>query len=160
MDETHTSPRTDREANLATSRADRERSLDALHLLELHAGSAGPGREQEWLANVRRAISALELALGRQRGNAAPDESLLSTIEREQPRLQRRVRELRQRYHAIHDDVAALREQLDATDKADTIDVTDIRQKLERLASELRYQRARETDIVYEAYAVDLGDGD
>ena len=160
MDESTTSPGTVPQANLALSRADRERSLDALHLLELHAGSAAPGREHEWLAGVRTAISTLEHALGQQQGNAAPDESVLSNIERDEPRLQRRVRELRQRYQTIHDEVIALREQLDRTDKADTIDVTDIRQKLERLASELRYHRARETDIVYEAYAVDLGEGD
>jgi uncharacterized protein involved in copper resistance len=160
MDEPNPSPRTETQANLVASRADRERSLDALHLLELHAGSAAPGREHEWLTGLRTAITTLEHALGQQQGNTAPDESLLSTIEREQPRLQRRIRELRQRYRAIHDDVANLSEQLDATDNTDTIDVTDIRQRLERLANELRYQRARETDLVYEAYAVDLGEGD
>jgi hypothetical protein len=160
MNERQASSGTEQHANVATSRADRERSLDALHLLELHAGSAGPGREHEWLAGVRTALTTLERALGQQRGNATPDESLLSTIGRDQPRLQRRVRELLQRYRTIHDQVGALREQLDATDNAETIDITDIRQKLERIASELRYQRARETDIVYEAYAVDLGEGD
>jgi len=160
MDETNTSPRIVRQTNLATSRADRERSLDALHVLELHAGSAAPGREHEWLSGVRTAIATLERVLGQQQENAAPRESLLSNIERDEPRLQRRVKELRQRYRTIHDEVAALRERLDAADKDDAIDVTDIRQRFERLASELRYQRARETDLVYEAYAVDLGEGD
>ena len=150
---------TDQQA-VVTSRAHRDRSLDALHVLELHAGSAAPGREHEWLAGIRAAITTLEYALGQQQGNAAPDESLLSTVEREAPRLHRHVQELRQRYRAIHDEISSLRQQLDATEQTDTIDVSDIRQKLERLANELRYQRARETDIVYEAHAVDLGEGD
>jgi chromosome segregation ATPase len=160
MHESETSAGTDQQANLAMSRADRERSLDALHLLELHAERGGRGREHEWLAGVRAALTTLERALGQQQRNAAPDVSLLSTIERDQSQLQRRVQELRQRYRVIHDEVDALSEQLDATDKTDTIDVTHIRQNLERLANELRYQRARETDIVYEAYSVDLGEGD
>jgi hypothetical protein len=137
-----TSNRTNEQSNVNTSRADRERSLDALHALELHAGSAAPGREHDWLTDVRNAITTLEHALIIQEGNSAPGEGLLSAIEQDAPRLQRRVTELRQRYRAVQDDV------------------TDIRQKLERIASELRYQRARETDLVYEAYAVDLGEGD
>jgi len=146
--------------HIETSRADRERSLDALHTLELHAGSAAPGREHDWLADVRDAITTLEHALALQDGNSSPDAGLLSAIEHDEPRLRRRVRELRQRSRAIQDDVAALRRQLQQMDASDSIDSADIRKTLERLASEMRYQRARETDLVYEAYAVDLGEGD
>ena len=95
-----------------------------------------------------------------QEGNSTPDEGLLAAIEHDEPRLRRRVAELRQRYRAVQEDVTALNRQLDTIKAPDKIDVTDIRQKLERIASELRYQRARETDLVYEAYAVDLGEGD
>ena len=155
-----TSNRTNEQSDVNTSRTDRERSLDALHALELHAGSAAPGREHDWLKEVHNAITTLERALGIQEGNSAPGEGLLSAAEQDAPRLRRRVADLRQRYRAIQDDVTALSRQLDAIKPADTIDVTDIRQELERIASELRYQRARETDLVYEAYAVDLGEGD
>jgi len=149
-----------RGSTVDSSRADRERSLDALHTLEIHAGRAAPGREHDWLADVHRAIAALERALTIQECNSAPDEGLLSAIERDEPRLRRRVEELRQRYRAVNDDVAALSRQLHAISPTDTIDVADIRQTLERIAGELRYQRARETDLVYEAYALDLGEGD
>jgi hypothetical protein len=155
-----TSNRANEPSNVDTSRTDRERSLDALHALELHAGSAGPGREHDWLNEVRSAITTLERALIIQEGNSAPGEGLLSAIEQDAPRLQGRVKELRQRYRAVQDDITALSRQLDPIKPADNVDITDIRQKLERIASELRYQRARETDLVYEAYAVDLGEGD
>ena len=155
-----TSNRANEQSNFTTSRTDRERALDALHALELHAGSAGPGREHDWLTDVRHAITTLERALIIQEGNSAPGEGLLSSIEQDAPRLQRRVTELRQRYRAVQDDITALSRQLDTIKPADNIDITDIRQKLERIASELRYQRARETDLVYETYAVDLGEGD
>jgi len=155
-----TSNRANEQSNVNTSRADRERSLEALHALELHAGSAAPGREHDWLNEVHNAVATLERALTIQEGNSAPGEGLLSAIEQDAPRLQRRVTELRQRYRAVQDDVTALSRQLDTIKPADMIDIADIRQKLERIASELRYQRARETDLVYEAYAVDLGEGD
>src|SRR5438445_1389998 len=132
------SNRANEQSNVNTSRADRERSLDALHALELLAGSASPGREHDWLAEVRSAIITLERALTIQEDNSTPDEALLSAIEHDEPRLRRRVTELRQRYRAVQDDVTALSRQLDTIRPADMIDVTDVREKLERIASELR----------------------
>jgi hypothetical protein len=152
--------RTSDHSDVDTSRTDRERSLDALHALEIHAGSAAPGRAHDWLNDVRRSITTLEGALIIQEDNSARGEGLLSAIEQDEPRLRRRVTEIRQRYRAVQDDITALSRQLDTIQPADDIDATDIRQKLDRIASELRYQRARETDLVYEASAVDLGEGD
>ena len=34
----------------------------------------------------------------------------------------------------------------------DALDITDLRRRTERLASTLRYQRSRESDLIYEAY--------
>jgi len=148
------------QADIELSQVDRQRSLDALHLLETSAGDASPGREQDWATGVRAAVAELDTALTLQAHNAAPDASLLSAVERDEPRLRHRVQELRQRYQAIHRGVTTLRQQLDAITNLDHIDVADLRQQLQQLANELRYQRARETDLVYEAYAVDLGGGD
>lgn len=160
MDDTNASTTEKPQTGVDTSRADRGRSLDALHELELHAGRAAPGRELEWSSAIRDAINTLERALGVQEQHSVPGEGVLSAIERDEPRLRRRVQELRQRYRAIQEDLTVLNRQLANVDTTDMIDVADIRQKLERLANELRYQRARETDIVYEAYAVDIGEGD
>ena len=159
MDDIHTPTRPE-QANLDTSQADRERSLDALYALELHAGSPAPGRELEWLTGVRDALTSLQHSLRIQMDGAVAEDSLLSAVSRDAPRLHRPVQALRRRYQALSDDVVTLVQQLDANPKGDTIDTTDIRQALDRIASELRYQRARESDVVYEAYAVDLGEGD
>lgn len=159
MDDIHTPARPE-QSNLDTSHADRERSLDALHALELHAGSAAPGREPEWLTSVHDALTSFQHALRIQIDGAVAEDSLLTAVSSDAPRLLRPVHALRRRYQAISDDVATLIRQLDGNPKDDTIDATDIRQALDRLASELRYQRAREADLVYEAYAVDLGEGD
>jgi septal ring factor EnvC (AmiA/AmiB activator) len=154
---TRTPDSTQREA-ISTNRADRERSLDALHALESCAANAAPGRETDWLAPVRAALEALENALDEQEQNSAVSHSTLSDIEHEDPRLRNRVVQLRRRHRELQLRVGELLSQLD--ELSTSIDFADIRRRLERLAAELRYQQAREADLVYEAYTVDLGAGD
>jgi septal ring factor EnvC (AmiA/AmiB activator) len=145
---------------IATNRTDRKRSLAALHVLEACAAKPAPGRETDWLARVRAALEALADALDEQEQNSAVSDSTLSDIEQEDPRLRNRVMQLRRRHHETQLRVGQLRTQLDDQPTADGIDFADIRRRLERLAGELRYQQAREADLVYEAYTVDLGAGD
>jgi hypothetical protein len=162
MDDTssaRTLVRTQQEA-IATNRTDRKRSLDALHVLEFCAATAAPGRETDWLARVRAGLEVLEGALGEQEQNSALSDSTLSDIEQEEPRLRNRVIQLRRRHRDLHLRVGELRSQLEESTASEGIDFVDIRRRLERLAAELRYQQAREADLVYEAYTVDLGVGD
>jgi len=144
---------------LAENRTDRERSLHALQELELRAGSPAPGREAEWLSQVLRALDALETMLAAQHQNSADDASILSDIQRDQPRLHNRVVQLRRDYRDLHEAVGRLRTELEAT-PPDEIRSADVRQRLDRVATELRYQRAREADLIYEAFSIDLGAGD
>ncbi|HEU5309526.1 MAG TPA: hypothetical protein VFW97_19550 [Acidimicrobiia bacterium] len=161
MDDTIDAIETDvaRSEAVATNRTDRKRSLDALHQVEFSAATAGPGREIDWVSDVRGALGALEDALAVQAQNSAVSDSPLSDIEVEEPRLRNRVVQLRQRYADLRQRVGELRSQLDAT-APESLDLADVRRRLEALAGELRYQRAREADLVYEAYSVDLGAGD
>jgi hypothetical protein len=68
------------------------------------------------------------------------------------------VVQLRRRHRELQLRVGELLSQLD--ELSTSMDFADIRRRLERLAAELRYQQAREADLVYEAYTVDLGAGD
>jgi uncharacterized protein YlxW (UPF0749 family) len=145
--------------SLAGNRTDRERSLQALQVLELRAGSPAPGREVEWLSEVLGALDALEKMLASQRQNSADDASILSEIQRDEPRLHNRVVQLRRDYGELHEAVTRLQSRLRAS-RADEIHFVDVRQRLDRIATELRYQRAREADLIYEAFNVDLGAGD
>jgi hypothetical protein len=144
---------------LAENRSDRERSLHALHELELRAGSPAPGREAQWLGQVLHSLDTLEEMLATQHENSADCDSMLSDIQRDQPRLHNRVVQLRRDYRDLHEAVRRLHTQLEAT-PPDDIHFADVRQQLDRLATEIRYQRAREADLVYEAFNVDLGTGD
>ncbi len=144
---------------LAENRTDREHSLHALQTLELRAGSPAPGREAEWLRHVRDALDVLERMLATQHENSADDDSILSDIQRAQPRLHNRVVQLRRDYRDLNEAVTRLHTQLEAT-PPDEIHFADVRQRLDRVATELRYQHAREADLIYEAFNVDLGAGD
>lgn len=146
-------------AALAENCTDRNHSLDALQELELRAGAPAPGREAEWLTHVVHALDALERMLATQHENSADDNSVLSEIQRTQPRLHNRVVQLRRDYRDLNESVTRLHTQLGAT-PPDEIHFADVRQRLDRVATELRYQHAREADLLYEAFNVDLGAGD
>jgi len=150
----------DAQSRLETSRIDRDRSLDAIHLLESHAGSAAPGRKEEWLARIRAALETLRGALSEQAANSLGPDSLLSTIRTEQPHLCPKIDQLRRRYQTVSEQIDELNAELRSLAKPDEIDVADIRQTLDLITTEFRYQRARESDLVYEAYSLDLGEGD
>jgi hypothetical protein len=131
--------------------ADQDRTLLAMQQLEAALGAAAPHREQAWLIEVRRALAVLSEAARDEADSAAQPDSLLSDVVRTQRWLRNRVRGLRIHYGQLRDAIAALREELDSeTDQK--ADFTDIRQRLTWVLAGLRHQRARESDLIYEAY--------
>jgi hypothetical protein len=140
----------DHRTGLDVRRSDRDRTLDAIHQLEHALGSAAAGREVAWHEEVAGALDVLDLATAEEQRNADLPESLLSDIARTQRRLRNRVRGLRLQYRQICDAITSIRGEL-AADQGE-IDVADLRQRLAWLLTALRHQRARESDLVYEAY--------
>jgi hypothetical protein len=143
--------------------ADQDRTLLAMQQLEAALGAAAPHREHAWRTEVRRTLTVLGEAAREEADNAAQPDSLLSDIARTQPWLRNRVRGLRIHYRQLRDNIAALQGELDhPADPA--MDFTDLRQRLAWVLAGLRHQRARESDLIYEAYydAVrsDIGEDD
>jgi hypothetical protein len=131
--------------------ADQDRTLLAMQQLEAALGAAAPHREQAWRDEVRRTLAVLGEAASEEADNAAQPDSLLSDIARTQPWLRNRVRGLRIHYRQLRDAIASLQDELDhPADPA--VDFTDIRQRLAWVLAGLRHQRARESDLIYEAY--------
>lgn len=132
-----------------------------MHQLEAALGLAAPGREAPWLERVRSGLAALEEATSGEFANAEDPDSLLSDIKRTQPRLRTRVRGLRTQYGQLRQAVASARAELDEPGDQAT-DFADVRQRLSWLLTALRHQRARESDLIYEAYYdafdIELGD--
>jgi hypothetical protein len=132
-------------------RDDHDRTLEAMHQLEDALDAAAPGRESSWRAAVLAALVVLDDTTGDEYTNAANPDSLLSDIKRTQPRLRTRVRGLRAQYGHLRQALTSIRAELAKPDD-DGTDYADIRQRLAWLLTALRHQRARESDLIYEAY--------
>ena len=132
-------------------RADQDRTLAAMHELEAALGAAAPGRESSWRAAVLDALVVLDEATDDEDANASNPDSLLSDIKRTQPRLRTRVRGLRTQYAHLRQTISSIRAELVKPDD-DGTDFADVRQRLAWLLTALRHQRARESDLIYEAY--------
>ena len=130
--------------------ADQDRTLDAMHRLEATLAAAAPGREQRWRDSVLEALSVLAAATAEEAENAQRPDSLLSDLANHQPRLRNRARALRLQYAKVRDTIASLRGELE--EHQDGVDYADVRQRLGWVLTELRHQRARESDLIYEAY--------
>jgi hypothetical protein len=131
--------------------ADQDRTLAAMQQLEAALGAAAPHREQAWLAEVRRTLAVLEEAASEEADNSTRPDSMLSDISRTQPWLRNRVRGLRVHYSQLRDGITSLERELDGQ-AGEVVDFTDIRQRLAWVLAGLRHQRARESDLIYEAY--------
>jgi hypothetical protein len=131
-------------------RDDHDRTLGAMHELEGALDAAAPGRESSWRTAVLAALVALDEATDDEYTNAFSPDSLLADIKRTQPRLRTRVRGLRTQYEHLRQAITSVRAELAKPD--DDTDYADIRQRLAWLLTAIRHQRARESDLIYEAY--------
>jgi hypothetical protein len=114
-------------------------------------GKAGPRPEATWRDGVRDAVAALAASTDEEFRNAERPDSLLADIKRTQPRLRTRVRGLRAQYQNIRDTIATVRTELDEN-PADAIDIEDLRGRINRILVTMHHQRARESDLIYDAY--------
>jgi hypothetical protein len=133
-----------------TRRDDQDRTLSALHRLE-HATGSPAGRAIRWYEDALAALVALDEATADEQQNAKQPDSLLSDILRTQPRLRHRVHGIRAQYRQMRETLQGLLDVMTRADP-DALDVPDLRRRIERLAAALRYQRSRESDLIYEAY--------
>jgi hypothetical protein len=131
--------------------ADQDRTLLAMQQLEAALGAAAPRREQAWLVQVCQALTVLAEAAREEAEVAGQPDSLLSDVARTQPWLSNRVRGLRIHYRQLQDGITALQHELNGN-VSDRVDFTDIRQRLGWILAGLRHQRARESDLIYDAY--------
>jgi hypothetical protein len=139
-----------RSQRLNLRQLDQDRTLAAVQRLEAALGNAAPGREGPWREAVLEALDVLNEATTQEADNAMAPDSLLSDVARTQPWLRNRVRGLRLQYRQLQDGIASLLGELGEEEA--TMDFADIRQRLSWVLTGLRHQRARESDLIYEAY--------
>lgn len=141
----------DQRSRLDARQIDQDQTLEAMHRLEAALSQAAPGREEPWRDSVLDALSVLDAAATEESENARQPDSLLSDLARNQPRLRNRARAIRLQYETLRETVASLRQELGDDDDA-VVDYADVRQRLGWTLTALRHQRARESDLIYEAF--------
>lgn len=140
----------------AATRGDRDRTLQAMQRFETALAMAS--ESGRWLTEVTGDLEALEAAMVEERRELHRPDSLLAMIAAEHPRrFGSRVRNLGEQYDDIIRQVASLRDQLAHENEA-TPDAGDLRQRAGWIIRALHHSRARQTDLVYEAIAMDLGE--
>lgn len=141
----------DQQAGWDARQAHRDRTLAAMHDLEAALATPAPRREDDWRRSVEAALEVLDAITAEEAGNADRPDSLLSDIARNQPRLRNRVRGVRLQYRHLREAIVSLRRELGERPEAG-LDYGDVRQRLGWALAALRHQRARESDLIYEAY--------
>lgn len=130
---------------------EQDRTLAAMHRLEAALEAAAAGREEGWRVDVFAALTTLhEVSVDASESSEQPD-SLLSDIARTQPRLRNRVRGIRTQYRQLRDVTEAMMREIQFIHHG-PVDVADLRQRLTWVLSAMRHVRARESDLIYEAY--------
>ena len=143
----------DQREAFSASRADRDRTLDAIHSLE-----TALARAAAWFAGVVADLEALEAAMAEERRELIRPDALLAMITAAHPRrFGPLVRNLQEQYADLIRQVASLRDQL-AHAAGDQSVAGDLRQRASWIISALHHCRARQADLVYDALEIDLGE--
>lgn len=140
----------------SASRDDRDRTLEALRNLE--SALAMASASEDWLGEVRADLASLEMAMSGEKDELNRPDSLLSMIAAHRPRrFGPRIRGLQEQYEDITRQAASLLKELQDAPSND-IDATDVRHRAGSLIRAIHSYRARQTDLVYEALRLDLGE--
>lgn len=146
----------DRNDAFSFRRAERDRTLEAVHRLEGALAMASGGTR--WIETVASDLEVLEAAVLDEQREARRPDALLSMIAAENPRrFGSRVENLREQHDDIAHQVAALRREVQDPDPA-AIDASDLRHRVGWVVRAVHHHLARQTDLVYEALELDLGE--
>lgn len=148
------------ESAVQASRADRSRMLKALDALEA-ALAAGSVRDQSaWSRRVMAALSVLEKTMASQTKELDSDQGLLAGILDQAPRFERQVGHLRDQFTDLVRQVESLHKQFHDSNHQDPHEVSEIRQRIAWIITAIRHFQACESDLLQEAFTVDIGVGD
>jgi hypothetical protein len=159
-DTAKTDCQTKRDAAIQASRDDRARMLKAMTALEASLASGAVSRQVAWQQRVTTALGVLEEAMKTQTQELTSGKGVLAEILDKAPRFERQVRHLRDQYADLARQINSLREQFTNDDDSEFPDVGEIRQRLAWLITAIRHFQARESDLLQEAFCVDIGVGD
>lgn len=121
--------------------------------VETAIAAAAPGREESWGEQVRVNLARLADAFTEHVEATESAEGLFAQVRRRAPRLDNHCRRLTEDHARIASELASATAALDAG-------VAEAREAVLSLLAHLARHRQLGADLVYEAYAVDLGGSD
>ena len=141
-------------------RSERVRILMASHRAEAALTAPAPARESQWKDQVYQSLNLLRASLreASQRGESAG--GLIADLKSVGEKYYHRVGRLQQEFDEMIRRCDATIEHLDSQGQEEMIDYADIRQRVTWLLTALKHHQAREADLVFEAYGLDIGIGD
>jgi hypothetical protein len=125
----------------------RERLRATMDSLEAAIGAPARGREREWAARVAAALSTMEPVLQDHVVQTEAADGLLERVVADSPRLGH-----------LRDALAAVQGQVAAVGHVPAVE--EVRSAALDLLGQLARHRHRGADLLYEAYSVDVGEGD
>lgn len=138
------------------SREDRDRTMATIH--ELEAALARAAGADDWHEGVIRGLVDLEDAMAIEQAELERPDSLLALIAGEHSRLfGPRIRNFKEQYIDVARQASSLRAQMETA--GSDVAAADVRHRVGWIINALRHCRARQTDLVFEALTLDLGDG-
>lgn len=139
-----------------SSREDRDRTLVALHRLE--SALAMASGTKDWINEVMDDLRSLDSAMQIELDELNRPDSLLALIAAEAPRrFGPRIRGIREQYEDVTRRVGSLLRELELPEQS-IVDPTDLRHRAGSVIRAIHHCRARQTDLVFEALRVDLGE--
>jgi hypothetical protein len=130
----------------------------AMSGLEIALAAPAPGRIDEWAAGVREALAVLQEVWTRHVVETEAPGAFLDDLVEEAPRLYNQALRLREEHGEILSILLDVEDRMQP-DPNDPEWVDRLRSVLTSLLVALARHRQRGADLVYEAYAVDIGGG-
>ncbi|MDP8962062.1 MAG: hemerythrin domain-containing protein [Actinomycetota bacterium] len=138
---------------------ERRRRLRNVALQLEEALALAAGRQSEWRDTVATALAQLQDTLDDHIAGTEGSGGLFAQIRDDEPRLESRVAKLHEEHESLKGEVAELLARLRG-DVPDVNDVAEIREAALLLLGLVVRHRQRGSDLLYEAYSVDVSAGD
>lgn len=150
----------------ALSEAKRRRATLHEALVALELAVASPAAAQEWTAAVTKEMVGVRDAFDQHVFVTEKPEGLYDEITARAPRLENTIKRLKAEHPPLHEQIESMLEHLATLEEAEARasaaeevapSVDETRQELEDLWTAMMRHRQRGSDLVWEAYNVDIG---
>jgi predicted nuclease with TOPRIM domain len=141
------------------ARRGRERTLGAMRSLEAALARPASTREEEWAALVHNMLVELQAAVSEAHARRSGCADLLNELVDQHPRFLRRVARLQKDYEVLQGRLKHLLQSFSNSSRSDEA-VEALRSQTASMLNDIRRVQARETELIHEAWQVDIGNGD